>query len=74
MNRGDRAGARSTRDQGERIKSVEVIDEEINGDTGTVKLKCSQANGQEMGLEVAVIRIDGAWYVDVSLPSLPSTP
>ena len=56
------------------VKSVEILDQKINGDSAVVKLKINLANGKEELLEMPFMKLDGAWYADLMFGSLGRTP
>ena len=66
-----RQGAELIKSKDLNFDSVKVIDEQIDGDTATVKLQAVGPNGVEVHLESQTLRIDGVWYVDTEPPTSP---
>lgn len=54
------------------LDSVEILSEEIDGETATVRYKVTYGNGSEEEESMDLRQVDGVWYVGMDVPTDPS--
>ncbi|HNX04622.1 MAG TPA: DUF4878 domain-containing protein [Opitutales bacterium] len=45
------------------IKSIEIVNEKVNGDTATVSVKYTYGNGTTDSESQDLVKVDGKWYL-----------
>lgn len=61
------AGAKKLRDDKEGIKSLSIEQEDVHGDTATLKIKFTYGDDSSDTEEVKMMKIDGKWYLSMDM-------